>query len=118
MANETEINYTDQQYGPPAQLRSTGPRAQFLRYSIAAIYGLTALIWSYSFFNDMVVHRPADFWFLVLTFVVPAAMLLGALWVLVDKAPWRMVVGLFLLLPAGAVWLLSLLLVLSGFRIH
>ena len=94
------------------------PASRYLRYACYGVFGLTVLVWLVGAVLRPNHFRLDELWFLVLLFVVPGAMVLGSLWVLLDRAWWRMLLGLFLLLPAGAVWVLVLLLAYSGFRVH
>ena len=59
-----------------------------------------------------------EFWIYAGIYLVPVGLVVGSLWVLLHRAPWRWALGFVLLLPSAVVWLGSLLLVVSGFKIH
>jgi len=46
------------------------------------------------------------------------AIRIPALWILVDHRWWRRVPGALLLIPPLAMWVVSLMFVNAGFRIH
>ena len=87
----------------------------FLKISLAVFF-VTYAVWFYSF----VVHtfHMRDFWFYVFFFFVPGGILCGSIWLSLHHQIWVRVIGLIALLPTGAVWLLSLLLVYGDFKIH
>ena len=73
----------------------------YLRYSGFIVYGLTAAVWGYGF----LVHSPGlrvdELWFALLLAIVPASMVFGSMWVLLNAAWWRPLLGVVLL------WLIS-----------
>lgn len=79
---------------------------------------LSAAAWLFGFFHVGYGYYWRDFWFHLITFVVPVALVAFALWVLLHAHWWRRLVGAVLLLAAAAVWVLYLLLAANAFRIH
>ncbi len=73
---------------------------------------------SYAVVTDPGQVRADDVWFALLLCGVPAAMLIGAAWIALDKATWRIVLGIVLLVPSLALWGAIMLYAYAGFRIH
>jgi hypothetical protein len=90
----------------------------YLRYTAFIVYGVTAVVGTYG----VVVHpgqvRVEEIWFALILCVVSASMVLGAVWVVLNEAWWRPVVGLILLVPSVIIWGGILLIAYAGFRLH
>lgn len=83
-----------------------------------AIFGITLIIWIHSFVTLNIPIHTNEIALLGLIFVVPAAWVSAAIWVMLDARLWRQLSGVVLLLPGIAIWALSLMLVSVGFKIH
>ena len=95
--------------------------ARTTNYSLIAslvIFGITLIVWVYSFITLNIPIHTNEIALLGLIFVVPAAWVSGSIWVMLDARLWRQLSGVVLLLPGTAVWVLSLMLVSVGFKIH
>ena len=95
--------------------------ARKANYSLIAslvIFGITLVVWIHSFVTLNIPIHTNEIALLALIFVVPAAWVSGAIWVMLDGRLWRQLSGVVLLLPGVAVWVLSLMLVGAGFKIH
>lgn len=82
------------------------------------IFGATAILWGWNVFRSFRRLTAADFWFLLLLLVIPSGLVVFSLWVMIDRAWWRRVVGALILLPALAIWILTMMFAHAGFRIH
>ena len=94
------------------------PKERYTQYATLAIFGITTAVWIYSFATKNIVMRSEEIAFLALLFVVPAGLVSAAIWILLDARWWRRMLGVLLLLPGLVIWGLSLLLTVSGFKIH
>lgn len=83
-----------------------------------AIFGITLIVWVHSFVTLNIPIHTNEVALLGLIFVVPAAWVSAAIWVMLDARLWRQLLGVLLLLPGVAIWVLSLMLVSVGFKIH
>ena len=95
--------------------------ARTTNYSLIAslvIFGITLIVWVYSFITVNIPIHTNEIALLGLIFVVPAAWVSGAIWVMLDARLWRQLLGVLLLLPGIAAWVISLMLVSVGFKIH
>lgn len=59
-----------------------------------------------------------EFWLYVGIFLLPALMVIGSAWMIVQERLWLRVLGFIGALPSIAIWGISLLLVWAGFKIH
>jgi membrane-anchored protein YejM (alkaline phosphatase superfamily) len=57
-------------------------------------------------------------WFALLLAIVPASMVFGSMWVLLNAVWWRPLLGVVLLIPSVLAWGAMLLFAYTGFRIH
>ena len=87
-----------------------------LKYSAVLILVITSAVWIYGLTNHRFLLN--EFWLYVLIFSVPAGLMCFSLWVLLHHAIWRVVLGIVILIPSLGLWIISLLLVSIGFRIH
>lgn len=94
------------------------PGTRYSRFASLAIFGITALVWIYSFLTINIRVSADDIALLGLIFVVPAGLVSAAIWILLDARWWRKLLGVALLVPSSVLWGLSLLLTTAGFRIH
>ena len=82
----------------------------------AALYMVTAIVWIAGLWDYTFYAR--DFWFHVVLFLVPAALVVGSAWLILMERIWVRALGAVLALPSLGIWVLSLLLAYSEFRIH
>jgi len=87
-----------------------------LIYSAIPIFLTTAIVWAIGVSSHTFLAR--EFWLYVGIFLVPALLVCGCLWLIFHGQLWRRVTGLILVFPCLGIWVLSLLLVYSGFKIH
>lgn len=90
------------------------PRSTVL--TAAFVFLTTSLVWFYSVTNHNFLM--SEIWFYLIIFFVPALLVCGCSWLIIRKQMWLRAVGGVLLLPSVGVWVLSLLLVYAGFKIH
>lgn len=94
------------------------PNKKYSQFATVAIFGITAAVWVYSFSALNIPVRADEIAIFVLLFVVPAGLVSGATWIMLDVHWWRILLGILVLLPSIAIWVLSLMLVSAGFKIH
>jgi len=87
-----------------------------LSYSAIPVFLITGVVWGIAVSKHTFYAR--EFWLYVGIFTIPAAFVCGSCWMIFSRQIWRRIVGLVLVIPSLAVWLLSLLLVSVGFKIH
>ena len=85
-------------------------------YTAVPVYLLTAAAWAIGISNHRFLW--SEFWLYALIFLVPAGLVCVSSWLLFMQRTWARVLGIVMVLPSAAIWLLSLLLVSNGFRIH
>lgn len=87
-----------------------------LVYTAIPVFLITTVAWTIGVLN----HRflASEFWLYVGIFLLPALAVCACSWLIFQNIIWRKAIGAILLLPCLAVWLLSLLLVANGFKIH
>ncbi|GEM_PF-2945225 len=83
---------------------------------ITLVYAATALTWIYGITHHRFLMR--EFWLYAGIFFIPGALVCLSTWLTLQKAWWKRVTGALTLLPGMAIWLISLLLVTAGFKIH
>jgi hypothetical protein len=94
------------------------PKEKYSQTATVVIFGITTIIWVYSLATKTLLLRSEEIAFLALLFAVPAGLVCAAIWILLDARWWRRLLGTVLLLPSVAIWGLSLLLTIAGFKIH
>ena len=62
--------------------------------------------------------RADEIWFAVILCIVPATMVVGAVWIILGKASWNPLLGLALLVPSVTLWAAILVFAYLGFRLH
>ena len=87
-----------------------------LAFITASVYTVTAIVWIAGLWDYTFYAR--DFWFHVVLFLVPAALVAGCAWLILVERIWVRVLGAVLALPCIGIWILSLLLAYGEFRIH
>jgi len=87
-----------------------------LIYSSILVFALTGIAWVSGVSNHT--FLASEFWLYVGIFLVPASAVCACTWLVFRAVLWQRILGLVLLLPALAIWAISLLLVLNGFKIH
>ena len=85
-------------------------------YPAIPVFILTSMAWAIGASTQHLLA--SEFWLYVGIFLLPALAVCTCSWLVFQKVLWEKVVGGILLLPSLAVWLLSLLLVANGFKIH
>lgn len=85
-------------------------------HAAIAVFVITVIVWAVGISK----HRflISEFWLYVIIFIAPAGLLCVSLWLILMQRTWLRVVGALLALPGLVIWLVSLLLVYGGFRIH
>lgn len=83
---------------------------------MASIFAITSVVWIAGVSNHIFLLR--EFWIYVGIFLVPAASVCACIWLISRDPTWRRVLGFIVLIPSTGIWLLSLLLVYHGFKIH
>ena len=87
-----------------------------LTCSTLAVFLVTAVVWIAGLWDYTFYTR--DFWFYVVLFRVPGGLVCISAWLIFMDRIWARVLGVLLVLPSLAIWVLSLLLAYGKFRIH
>lgn len=85
-------------------------------YVAAVVYLVTAVVWTIGVTNHRFLW--SEFWIYVGIFLLPGGLVCLSAWLIFMERLWARFVGIVLVLPALALWVVSLLLVYAGFRIH
>ncbi len=85
-------------------------------YSAAVVYAITAIVWAWSLWDHT--FYAGDFWFYVAIFLVPGGLVILSASLLLAYPVWIRILGALLALPSLGIWILSLMLAHSEFRIH
>ena len=87
-------------------------------FLIAAVpvFAVTSIIWIIGVSNHTFLAREIGLYIGI--FFLPALLVCGCAWMIFQERVWLRVVGAILALPALGIWVLSLLLVYAGFKIH
>lgn len=94
------------------------PAERYPLFATLVIFGITATVWMHAFATKTIRLRSEEIAILGLLFVVPAGLVSAAIWIMLDRRWWRILLGIVLLVPALGIWVLSLMLANAGFRIH
>lgn len=87
-----------------------------LIYSAVPVMLTTSIVWLIGVSTHTFLM--SEFWLYVGIFFVPAMLVCGSSWLIfLDRVALR-VLGIVLMLPSLGIWVLSLLLVYGGFKIH
>ena len=87
-----------------------------LLYFFIFVFGSTSVVWVAGITNHT--FLASEFWIYVGIFFLPASAVCVCAWLALRDLLWIRDTGLVLLFPALAMWVISLLLVFNGFRIH
>lgn len=95
-------------------MKRRSPRG--LIFFASFVFLTTTLVWIYGVSN----HRflMSEFWLYVGIYLIPALLVCGCVWLIFRKQTWQRATGVVLLLPALGIWVISLVLVFAGFKIH
>ena len=85
-------------------------------YTAIPVYLTTTVVWIIGVSNHT--FLASEFWLYVGIFLVPASLVCVSSWLIFHRNIWCRVAGLIMVLPAAALWVISLLLVYGGFKIH
>ena len=92
------------------------PVPKGLTYTAILVFLATAVVWTISVSNHTFLAR--EFWLYVGIFLIPAMLVCGCSWLIFHGQRWRRAIGMIMLVPCLGIWVLSLMLVYSGFNIH
>lgn len=87
-----------------------------LRFTALAVFAVTTVVWAYALTQHRFLMR--EFWLYVGIFMIPGLAICFSVWLLMLKKWWWKLSGAILLIGSLGVWVLSLLLVWVGFKIH
>ncbi len=87
-----------------------------LTYTAMPVFLVTSAAWVIGLSTQRLLM--SEVWLYVGIFLLPALAVCACSWLIFQNIIWRKAIGAILLLPCLAVWLLSLLLVANGFKIH
>jgi hypothetical protein len=87
-----------------------------LIYSAVPVFLATTIAWIIGVSNHTFLAK--EFWLYVGIFLIPGLLVCGCSWLIFHSQLWRRILGLIILVPCLAIWVLSLLLVSNGFKIH
>ena len=85
-------------------------------YVAVPVFLITSIVWFVALGRHTFLAR--EIWLYLGLFAVPAGLVCGSAWMILQRRVWVRVIGGVLALPALGVWGLSLLLVWGGFKIH
>jgi len=85
-------------------------------YTAIPVFLTTTIVWIIGVSNHTFLAR--EFWLYVGIFLVPAMLVCGCSWLVFHGQRWRRAIGMIMLVPCLGIWVLSLMLVYSGFKIH
>ena len=86
-----------------------------LIYSAIPVFLTTSIVWVIGVSNHTFIAN--EIW-LYVGILIPATSVYGCSCLVFREPLWRQAIGLVLLIPCVGVWVLSLLLVSNGFKIH
>lgn len=87
-----------------------------LIYSATPVFLATTVVWIFGVSNHKFLAN--EIWLYVGIFLLPATAVCTCSWLIFGDQVWRRVIRLICLLPSCGIWVLLLLLVYNGFRIH
>jgi hypothetical protein len=87
-----------------------------LTFAAIPVFLATSLVWIAGVSNHTFLVNEIGLY--VGIFLIPATLVCVCSWLIFHEQIWRRVVGLICVLPCIGVWVLSLLLVYNGFKIH
>ncbi|MCW8889042.1 MAG: hypothetical protein OQL20_00095 [Sedimenticola sp.] len=87
-----------------------------LTFSLVPVFAITSITWAIGVSNHRFLLNEIGIYLLL--FFLPALVVCGSVWMIFQPVLWRRMVGVIIALPAVALWVLSLLLVFNGFKIH
>lgn len=94
----------------------SGPLTKSLIYTAVPVFLATAIVWIIGVSNHTFLAN--EFWLYVGIFFIPAMSVCGSSWLIFHRKLWFRVAGLVTILPSIGIWIVSLLLVFNGFKIH
>ncbi len=98
----------------PFRLTRNMPKS--LIYSAIPVFLTTTIVWILGVSNHTFLAN--ELWLYVGIFMLPAMSVCVCSWLIFCPQTWRRAVGAICLLPCLGIWVLSLLLVYNGFKIH
>lgn len=87
-----------------------------IKYSAVIIFAINTGVWIYGLSKHRFLFN--EIWLYLAIFLVPGLVILGSMWLMGKPPTWRRVLGFLIFLAGMVVWLVSLLLVYGGFKIH
>lgn len=96
------------------RVSATLPRSIII--SALPVFLITSIVWIYGVSRHTFLVQEIGIYIGI--FLIPGAAVCASVWLIVQQRTWAHVVGLLLILPSLAIWIVSLLLVANGFRIH
>lgn len=84
--------------------------------SALPVFAITSAVWIYGVTHHRFLANEIGIY--VGIFLIPGAAICTSIWLLFRKQLWSRITGAILLLPSLSVWVLSLMLVSVGFKIH
>ena len=85
-------------------------------YTAILVFLTTAVVWIVGVSSHTFLVR--EFWLYAGFFLIPATLVCGCSWLIFHGQRWRRAIGMIMLVPCLGIWILSLMLVYSGFKIH
>ncbi|MBT8114030.1 MAG: hypothetical protein KJP04_01525 [Arenicella sp.] len=86
-------------------------------YPAIPVFLVTSVVWIYGVSNHLFLAKEIPQYIAI--FVVPGAFICCACWLMFARPVWwRRIAGVAILLPSLVVWIISLILVFNGFKIH
>lgn len=87
-----------------------------LIYSAVPVFLTTTIVWIFGVSNHTFLAN--EFWLYVGIYLIPAVLVCVCSWLIFNRKPWYRLIGLIAIIPCAGIWVISLLLVYSGFKIH
>ena len=91
-------------------------KTNLIRYSALFMLLVTTAIWVFALFQHTFIFN--EIWLYLAMFLGPVLLILFSEWLVLQKSSWLKFFGVILLIAGVIVWLLSLMLVVVGFKIH
>jgi len=87
-----------------------------IKYSAVILFVVTSATWVFALFKHTFLMRELGLY--VMIFLIPIVLVLISEWVMNHRNVWRRFVGVLLLIPSLGIWVVALMLVSVGFKIH
>jgi hypothetical protein len=91
-------------------------KPKLIRNSALFLLLVTTAFWVFALFQHN--FKIDEIWLYLAMFFAPVLLILFSEWLVLQKSKWLKFFGVILLIASAIVWLLSLMLVVVGFKIH